>query len=505
MPFTLLLTLFSPMVAVPVVYIVGRRSSKTAAILLSLIALADIILLSTTVPSILDPSTGNKYVESYNWIPVLNSTFTLFVDGVGLSMALITLVLIFTSTLFSINYMQEKKGLAEYYALLTLLSIGLVGVFITSNLMLFYFCWELMLVPAYFIIGGWGYRDPYKAAFKFFIFTHAGAVFVLLGIGAIFMVTGSLDMFQAQAFLMTAQPDLVKWILISLTVGFAVKMAVVPVHMWLPDAHSEAPAPMSALLSGVVIGAGAYAIFRVSLGTVLPSIMTTAFASQFLHWLAVFGVLSAFFGSLIALVENDIKRLIAYSSISHMGYVLFGLSCFGISLSFSTQAPQLYQIILAGTILHLVNHAASKGLFFLSSGSIMKRLEIRDIREMGGLAGQMPVTATSSTVAALSIAGVPPFACFISEFLIFVGAFQVISRDGFYLWPTALMLIATVLSLAYALRYLGHVFFGPKKQEQAKETPFFMKSAMVILAVFVIVLGIWPTFFLDLINTLHLV
>jgi NADH-quinone oxidoreductase subunit M len=493
----LLLTLLLPTLALPIVYVVGRKSSKAAAILVALIAIADVILLSTTAPSILDPTTGHKYVESYYWIPVLNSTFTLFVDGVSLSMAIITLVLIFTTALFSVNYMQGKKGLAEYYALLTLLFIGLVGVFITSNLMLFYFCWELMLVPSYFIIGGWGYREPYRAAFKFFIFTHAGAVFVLLGIGAIFMVTGNLDMFQAQTALMTAQPDLVKWILLSITAGFAVKMAVVPVHMWLPDAHSEAPAPMSALLSGVIIGAGAYAIFRVSLGTVFPAIMATDFGVQFLHGLAVFGVLSAFFGSLIALVENDIKRLIAYSSISHMGYVLFGLS-----LLFSGEPPQIVQVVMAGTVLHLVNHAVSKGLFFLSAGAIMKQLEIRDIREMGGLAGKMPITATSSTIAALSIAGVPPFACFISEFLIFVGAFQVIGNDGFYLLPTALMLIATVLSLAYALRYISHVFLGPLKTSSAKETPFFMELAMLVLAVFAIVLGIWPTLFLDLINTL---
>ncbi|HVP93146.1 MAG TPA: NADH-quinone oxidoreductase subunit M [Acidobacteriota bacterium] len=505
MPNTLLITLLLPTLTVPIVYVTGRKSTKAAAILLALIAIVDIILLSTTVSSILDPATGHRYVESYYWIPVLNSTFTLFVDGVSLSLALITLILILTASLFSINYMQGKKGLAEYYALLSLLSIGLVGVFITSNLMLFYFCWELMLVPAYFIIGGWGYKEPYRAAFKFFIFTHAGAVFVLLGIGAIFMLTGSLDMFQAQAALLTAQPNLVVWILLSLTVGFAVKMAVVPVHMWLPDAHSEAPAPMSALLSGVIIGAGAYAIFRVSLGTVFPAIMSTDFAVQFLHGLVVLGVISAFFGSLIALVENDIKRLIAYSSIAHMGYVLFGLSCFGLSLMIPTEAPELFQVIMAGTILHVVNHAVSKGLFFLSGGSIMKQLEIRDIREMGGLAGQMPITATSSTVAALSIAGVPPFACFISEFLIFVGAFQVISNDGFYFWPTVLMLIATVLSLAYTLRYLSHVFLGPRKHEEAKEAPFFMKASMLILAAFVVILGIWPTFLLNLINTVSFV
>jgi NADH-quinone oxidoreductase subunit M len=450
-------------------------------------------LILTTVPTVLN-SSEHRYVESYYWIPILNSKFTLFVDGISASLTIITLVLILAAAIFSINYMQGKKSLDVYYTLLTLLSIGLVGVFITSNLLLFYFCWELMLVPAYFIIGGWGYRDSYRAAFKFFIFTHAGAVFVLLGIGAIFMVTGTTDMFQAQAALMAVSPDLVRWILLSLTAGFAVKMAVVPVHMWLPDAHSEAPASMSALLSGVIISAGAYAILRLSLGTVFPALSGTEFASLFLHGLTIFGVISAFFGSLIALVETDIKRIIAYSSIAHMGYVMFGLSLFPFS------EP------ITGTVLHLVNHAVSKGLFFLSAGAVMYQLEVRDIREMGGLAGKMPFTAATSTISALSIAGTPPFACFISEFLIFVGAFQVISSDGFYLWPTAFMLVATVLSLAYSLRYISHVFLGQAKgKKKIVDVPSFMKLAMAILAVLVIVLGIWPTFFVNLITTVHFV
>jgi NADH-quinone oxidoreductase subunit M len=492
MPYALLLVLLLPTLGIPLVYFTGRKSAKAAAILVALIAIANMALVLTTVLTVLN-SPEHRYVEEYYWIPILNSKFTLFVDGISLSIAVITLVLILAAALFSINYMQGKKNLAVYYALLTMLSVGLVGVFITSNLLLFYFCWELMLVPAYFIIGGWGYRESYRAAFKFFIFTHAGAVFVLLGIGAIFMVTHTTDMFQAQAALM-AYPGLVPWILVSLTAGFAVKMAVVPVHMWLPDAHSEAPASMSALLSGVIISAGAYAILRLSLEMVFPALSGTEFASTFLHGLTIFGVVSAFFGSFIALVETDIKRIIAYSSIAHMGYVMFGLSLFPFS------EP------ITGTVLHIVNHAVSKGLFFLSAGAIMHQLEIRDIGEMGGLAGKMPFTAVASTTAALSIAGTPPFACFISEFLIFVGAFQVISSDGFYLWPTAFMLVATVLSLAYSLRYLSRVFFGQAKSEKkVVDVPGFMKLAMAILVVLVIVLGIWPAFFINLINTVSFV
>jgi formate hydrogenlyase subunit 3/multisubunit Na+/H+ antiporter MnhD subunit len=214
---------------------------------------------------------------------------------------------------------------------------------------------------------------------------------------------------------------------------------------------------------------------------------------MFLHGLTIFGIISAFFGSLIALVETDIKRIIAYSSIAHMGYVLFGLSLYP------------FQEPVTGTVLHLVNHAVSKGLFFLSAGAVMKQLEIRDIREMGGLAGRMPITATVSTMAALSIAGVPPFACFMSEFIIFVGAFQTINVDNFYLVPTALMLVATVLSLAYALRFLSHVFLGETKRENVADAPFYMKLAMIILAVLTVVLGVWPPFFIQLILSVSFV
>ena len=168
-----------PTLAVPLVYLVGRKSAKWAAILVALISIVSLALILTTVPAILGPD--HKYVETYTWIPVLNSKFTLFTDGISISMAIITMVLMLSASLYSINYMQGKKNLEIFYMLLTLLFVGLVGVFITSNLLFFYFCWELMLVPSFFIVGNWGYRDSYKASFKFFVFTHAGAVFVLLG------------------------------------------------------------------------------------------------------------------------------------------------------------------------------------------------------------------------------------------------------------------------------------------------------------------------------------
>jgi NADH-quinone oxidoreductase subunit M len=381
-----------------------------------------------------------------------------------------------------------------------------------------------MLVPAYFIVGEWGYRNSYKSAFKLFIFTHAGAVFVLLGIGAIYYLTGYTDMFQAQTALMTAAPDVVKWVLIALTGGFAVKMAVFPVHMWLPDAHSEAPAPMSALLSGVIISAGAYAILRLSFGIVFPAV-GIVFGSGFLQALSIIGVITAFFGSFLALVATDIKRLIAYSSIAHMGYIMFGLSLFPLSIFTGSIVLATASLAIIGTVLHIITHAASKGLFFLTAGGIMHQTEERDIRKMGGLAGKMPFSTVSGTIAALSIAGAPPLACFISEFLIFVGAIQVINLTGglssFYIIPTALMLVATVFSLAYALRFISKVFLGQSMDEhkigeseteamelehpkhRIVDVPKYMKVALAILVVLVVLIGIYPTFFINLIQTVR--
>jgi NADH-quinone oxidoreductase subunit M len=520
---SLLLVFLLPALGVPFIYYAAKKSSKLAGSIIAGTALVNIGLVLSTLPTVFS-SADHSYFEPYMWIPQINSEFTLFTDGISASIAIVSLILIFAAAVFSINYMEGKKNLPAYYALLSLTSVGLVGVFITSNLILFFFCWELMLIPAYFIIGGWGYRNSYRAAFKLFIFTHAGAVFVLLGIGGIYWATGgATDMTLAQGELMNV-PDIAKWILLAVTAGFAVKMAIVPVHMWLPDAHSEAPATMSALLSGVIISAGAYAILRVSLWTVLPAVSASdaGFATTFVHGLAVFGVISAFFGAFIALVETDIKRIIAYSSIAHMGYVLFGLSLFPVAVSTGNTLVAIVaaSTALTGTVLHIITHAMSKGLFFLSAGAVMHQTEVRDINEMGGLVGKMRFTSVSSVVAALSIAGSPPFACFWSEFFIFVGAFAIIGIDGFYTIPTVLMLIATIISLAYSLRFIWKVYLGPAlgksaapqittepsaapvEEKKIVDVPNYMKLSMGILVVFVILIGIYPSLFLNLIHAL---
>jgi NADH-quinone oxidoreductase subunit M len=545
----LLLIFILSSVSIPFVYLTGRKSPKAAAVFVALLALVNLCLVASTIPTVLDSGSGNQWVESYKWIPSLGDTqFTLFVDGMSVSVALVSLVLVFVASIYSINYMSGKKNLAVYYALLCMLSVGLIGVFLTSNLILFYFCWELMLVPAYFLVGEWGYRNSYKSALKLFIFTHAGAVFVLLGIGAIYWLTGTTEMFTingvqgAQALLLgAAVPNVARWILLALTAGFAVKMAVFPVHVWLPDAHSEAPAPMSALLSGVIISAGAYAILRIAFGVVFPAV-NVGFAVSFLHVLSIVAVVTAFFGSFLALHATDAKRVIAYSSISHMGYIMFGISLFPVSVVGGSVIILASSLAVTGAVLHIVTHAVSKGLFFLTVGGIMHETEERDIRKLGGLASKMPFSTVAGIIAALSIAGTPPLACFFSEFFIFMGALQTLAVDSFYILPTACMLIATVFSLAYSLRFVSKVFFGPGSGDSTEaeatvgvhgvvdsddashgachgsmsaesshngegvghrivDVPSGMKVALAVLVVLVVVIGIYPTFFLDLIRT----
>ncbi len=285
---------------------------------------------------------------------------------------------------------------------------------------------------------------------------------------------------------------------------------------------------MSALLSGVIISAGAYAILRMSFGMTFIGV-GAAFGTNFLYALSIIGVITAFFGSLLSLVANDIKRVIAYSSIAHMGYIMFGLSLFPVALASGNVVllTEATSIAIVGTVLHIITHAASKGLFFLTAGGVMHQTEERDIRKMGGLAGKMPFSAVSGTIAALSIAGAPPLACFISEFFIFVGAFQILTVDSFYIVPTILMLVATVFSLAYALRFVSKVFLGQSKEEQSLvklaqdggqaepetqtaigehlhkivDIPNYMKFALGVLVVLVVIIGIYPTFFLQLIQT----
>ncbi len=475
-----------PLLSSPMIYLAGKRSVKISAAILSIVSLLVLSFFLFVIPKV---SYERKYVESYSWISNINSSLTLFVDGVSLPIVIVTMLLFTSAVLFSVDYMRGSHALPGYYTLLTLLMIGLIGFFITSDLLVFYFCLEFMLLPTFFIIGEWGYRNSYRTALKFFLFTHAGVIPILLGIGCIFMLTGTFDMFQARSILAHSPQSLLVWILLAFTLGFIVKMGIVPVHMWLPDAYAEAPAPISALLSGIITEAGAYGMLRIPFSIILPSITNPQIHSEFLYVLSILGVTSAFYGAIVALAQNDLKRIAAYSSISHMGYILYGLSLFPIAEG------------MVGTIFHMITHGVSKGLLFLTAGAIMRRTNTRNIGMMGGLASMMPLTAISTAISCFSIAGIPAFACFISEFLILLGGFEDGAINSFYYGTTSLMIVITVISAAYVLRLFGKVFFGSPKIQGIREASIMMAVSMLLLSISTVILGVWPGPIVKLINT----
>ncbi|RLE65317.1 MAG: hypothetical protein DRJ47_05410 [Thermoprotei archaeon] len=494
----LLVGLILPAVASPIIYLLSKRKKEYGMLLLISTAL---IVLGLYSYAFFGAGKGGTWMEKYWWISVITPqvkgiSFTLFIDGISYLMVLTTIILFIFTTVYAMGYIEERVDI--HLALLSLLLTGLTGVFVTANLLAFYVFWEFMLVPSYFIIAKWGYRDPAKIAFLFFIYTHVGALFIILGIGLIAMLTGGagLEILQFAQYFEAIKPYW-GYIFAFLTFGFLVKMAILPVHTWLPPAHSEAPSNMSALLSGIIIEAGAYAILRISYLTVLQSAYRSGIdVTSILYSLTLLGVLTAFYGGFMALKEIDVKRIIAYSSVSHMGYVLAGLSAGTFALLNNYTLLALY-----GAVFHLIAHAWSKGLFFLVGGSVLHQTHLRDIREMSGLMSKMPYTGICGMISMFSIGGVPPLPCFISEFMIIAGVAGIAQEVPSFLYLAVFLAIATLLSAAYTLRYFWQVFWYKRKEPtEAKEANRWMLAGMIGLAAFVVFLGILPWLFTSLIS-----
>ncbi|MDH5780916.1 MAG: proton-conducting transporter membrane subunit, partial [Candidatus Bathyarchaeota archaeon] len=257
---------------------------------------------------------------SYPWIRPIDLDFGFLVDVVSLPIGLIVAVVSMLSCLYSIKYMEKDRAQGSYYANLLLFMTGMIGVIFAANLIQFYLFWELMLIPSYLLIANWGVSENrLSIGFKYFIFTHVGALSMLLGILSIYSYTGTFNLLELPSKATAIPSHMVIVIFVLLLIGFLVKMAAFPVHTWLPDAHSEAPTPISAMLSGVMIKCGAYGMARILLMTFGPTVIQTS------DYLTILGVVTMAYGGLMALAQTDIKRLLAYSSISQMGYILFGL------------------------------------------------------------------------------------------------------------------------------------------------------------------------------------
>lgn len=445
-----------------------------------------------------------QFIEKFRWIEITGISwlgtvkvdYFLGVDGLSMPMVLLTAIISFIATISSWNINYSAKG---YFALFLLLDTGMMGVFVALDFFLFYIFWELMLLPMYFLIGIWGGPRKEYAAIKFFIYTLFGSIFILLVmIGLYFSATETLadgskvftfnllqlmnpSNYNYDGILSPFNPNNLRLIAyIALFAGFAIKIPMFPFHTWLPDAHVEAPTPISVILAGVLLKMGTYGILRISY-PIFPDI-----TRDLMWWIAMFGMVNIIYGALVALAQKDFKKLIAYSSVSHMGYVLLGMA-------------SLTSVGINGAIFQMFNHGTITAMLFLIVGVIYDRSHTRGLNDFGGLASQMPVYTGFVTVAFFAAIGLPSMSGFISEALVFVGAFGVESIRVL----TMISTLGILLGAGYMLWTLQRIFFGPLNEKWASLTDLeFREYAMFIpLSIIIIFLGIYPSAMLDLMNT----
>jgi len=475
-PHASLLAIILPIISAFFIYIFGKYAEKYVGWIATVAASLSVCMILSMVP---DAIKHKSIHDTYAWIhtPSLSLRLGFMVDGLSFCIALVVAVVSALSCLYSIKYMENKRGQVGYYANLLLFMSGMIGVMLSANLIQFYLFWELMLIPSYFLIASWGVsKKRLTIGFKYFIFTHVGALFMLMGILSIYVFTGTFDFVELPQVSFDIPSTSILTVFVLLLIGFCVKMAIFPVHTWLPDAHTEAPTPISVMLSGVMIKCGAYAFARI----LLSGFGKTVF--QVSNTLAIIGVITMIYGGLMALAQTDIKRLLAYSSISQMGYIFFGLSVYS-------------AMGATGALFHVVNHAVCKSLLFMCAGVIIHQTGTRNITKLGGLADKMPITCAASLIGALSLAGTPPFNGFWSEWMIFSGG---ISSGKILL--TIIAIVSTAITAGYYLWFLWRVFFGttPKELENTKEASWLMRIPIIVLAVIAVVVGIWPDIVLRL-------
>jgi NADH-quinone oxidoreductase subunit M len=425
-----------------------------------------------------------QYLEKTPWIPSYNINYAVGVDGISVSMVLLTALLCPICLLASWDI---EKGVKGYFALFLLLDTGMMGVFVALDFFLFYIFWEVMLLPMYFLIGIWGGPRREYAAIKFFLYTLAGSVLILIAMLVLYFSNEphTFDMAQLMAQSATYGTTPVMWGLglqhllwLALFIGFAIKIPAFPFHTWLPDAHVEAPTAISVILAGVLLKMGTYGILRINYG-MLP----VATADLAFWFLAALGTWNIIYGALCAMAQKDLKKLVAYSSISHMGYVMLGMAAF---------TPQG----INGAVLQMFNHGTVTAMLFLLVGVIYDRAHHRDIDGFGGLAGIMPVYTGFTALAFFAAMGLPGLSAFISEVLVLLGAWQK------YPGLTVVAASAVVLTAGYMLWTMQRVYLGAPNEKylglpdmSAREL-----ATLVPLGAIVIVLGVYPHAVLDLIN-----
>ena len=443
-----------------------------------------------------EPGNGSmQFMERLEWIPSLNISYILGVDGLSLPMVILTAMLFFIGVFVSWNINKAVKG---YFALYLLLDAGVVGVFLSLDFFLFYIFWEVMLLPMYFLIGMWGGPQREYAAIKFFLYTLFGSVLMLVGILGLYFTCGkTFDILLIMERAPEALDGVLWWgmsaakvIWVLLFIGFAIKVPVFPFHTWLPLVHVEAPTAISVILAGILLKLGVYGIIRVNYG-ILPNAVW-----WFAGGLAILGLVKVIWGGLCALAQTDLKRLVAYSSINHMGYSLLGMAAVVAAGAANGGDLKAAQAGLSGAVFQMFNHGTISAMLFILVGVVYERAHHRDIDGFGGLASQMPIYTGVTALAFFAGLGLPGFSGFVSEAMCFIGAFPVFKTI------VVLSTIGILLNAAYFLWAFQRIFFGKlnEKYKDMTEINGLELFTVIPLAVITLFFGLYPRPYLDLIR-----
>ncbi len=471
----LTITIFLPLLGVLPIVMLPRRyeeGSRAIALLFSTLtffaSLFIWLLYSTNAVK-----SGFTLVEQHMWVAGLNFQYFVGIDGVSLLMIMLTAFLTPLTILGAWNEIKTRRK--EFMGLILLTEVGLLGAFAALDLFLFYIFWELMLIPMYFLVGIWGGKQRIMAAMKLLLYTLFGSLLMLVAIFVVYAKSGY-TMNMIDLYHMTAlDPNVQLWCFLAFALAFAIKVPLWPLHTWLPDAHTEAPTAGSVLLAGVFLKVGVYGFYRIAM-PLFPAAVHVA--QPYLMSLSVIGIV---LGALVAMVQPDMKRLIAYSSVSHMGFVMLGLA------SLTTEGVE-------GAILQLVNHGVSTGALFLLIGIIYSRTHTRQISDYGGIGKVVPWFTAVFIFVSFSSAGLPGLNNFVGEFLTLMGGFAYSPVYG------AVAATGVILGAAYLLWLVERVFFGPITHEQnktlkdltAREVAF-----LIPLMATMIWFGVYPKLLLD--------
>ncbi|GAB1443895.1 NADH-quinone oxidoreductase subunit M [Ignavibacteriales bacterium] len=455
---------------------------------------------------------GYQFIDKFDWIvltgiPLIGTfkiEYFLGLDGLSMPMVILSSIIAFIAVISSWNIedsTHKPNSSKGYFILLMILNTGTLGVFLALDFFMFYIFWELVLLPMYFLIGIWGGPRREYAAIKFFIYTLAGSVLILLAIIGLYLSAYESPEFKVHTFnmlnMMNAanfKPDSIMSVLnpenfrflafLGLFIGFAIKIPLFPFHTWLPDAHVEAPTPISVVLAGVLLKMGGYAILRV-IYPIFPEQI-----QEWMWWIACLGMINIVYGAYCALGQKDFKKLIAYSSVSHMGFVVLGIAAL---------AKGGGTLGLTGGVLQMFNHGTVTAMLFLIVGVIYERTHKRGLDDFGGLSVQMPMYTGVVTLAFFAAFGLPGLSSFVSELMIFIGAFSTESIRTL----TIISAIGIVMGAVYMLRALQKIFLGKPREEynDLKDLTVREYIMFVPLAIIVIIFGIYPTPMLEIMNS----